>query len=125
MSGLQPAVASGIDPGGVGIPAFDRRLTDKILAAFNHAYAVGDVEVARELHALLAVAERHERTRFREAAGMERRGAGALDQAELWVAYVKARNLYQAAAAAGGPQAAEARAAFEVMKQAYRSWSHG
>ena len=125
MNAMHSAAASGIDFGDVGIPAFDRRLTDKILAAFNHAYAVGDLDVARRLHAVLALAEDHERSRFLEAAGLERRGRGAIDQADLWVAYVEARNSYQAVAAASGAQAPEARAAFEAMKQAYRRWSQG
>ena len=117
------AAAAGIDFGDVGLPAFDRRLTDKILAAFNHAYAIGDLEVARRLHAVLALAEQHERRRIQHATGRERRGGGAVDQADLWVAYVEARNSYQAVLATVGPQGAEAEAAFEAMKRAYRRWS--
>lgn len=121
--GAVTAAAYGIDLGDVGVPAFDRRLTDKILAAFNHAYAVGDIEVARRLRAVLAMAEEHERRRVREEPGRERRGGAAVDQADLWVAYVEARNRYQLLVATQGPQGAESCAAFETMKRAYRRWS--
>lgn len=124
MSALQAAAASGIDLGEVGIPAFDRRLTDKILAAFNHAFAVGELEVAEQLHQVLAIADDHERARLLGADGRERRSAGALAQAALWVAYVEARNSWQAAAGSGLDDP-EAAAAFEAMKRAYRRWSHG
>lgn len=113
----------GIGFSSLGTPAFDRRLTDKILAAFNHAYAVGDVEVARRLHAVLALAESHEDGRLLVVAGIERRAGGAIDQADLWVAYVEARNSYQAVSEPGLPESEEARAAFAAMKRAYRRWS--
>ncbi|MBS28602.1 MAG: hypothetical protein CL566_06710 [Alphaproteobacteria bacterium] len=32
-----------------GIPGFNRRLSDKVLAAVNHAYAVGELDVAAGL----------------------------------------------------------------------------
>src|SRR5690606_5061814 len=92
MAGIDGAAAPGTEFSKLGLPEFDRRLTDKILAAFNHAYAVGEVEVARRLHTVLALAEGHERGRVLAASGMERRGNGALAQADLWVAYVEARN---------------------------------
>lgn len=108
-----------------GMPGFDRRLTDKILAAFNHAYAAGDLEVARRLHAALAIAADHEQRRVRAIDGAERRGADAVDQAGLWVAYVEARNSYQTACQSGGGGTDEARACFDAMKRAYRRWSQG
>jgi hypothetical protein len=125
--GTVRAAECGIDISSLGMPGFDRRLTDKILAAFNHAYAVGDVEVARRLHTVLALAEDHERGRLpaTRGAGAERRSGGAVDQADLWVAYVEARNGYQALCQAGGADSAEARAAIEAMKRAYQRWSNG
>lgn len=108
-----------------GMPGFDRRLTDKILAAFNHAYAAGDLEVARRLHAALAIAADHEQRRERAIDGAERRGADAVDQAGLWVAYVEARNSYQTACQSGGEGTDETRACFDAMKRAYRRWSQG
>lgn len=122
--GAVSAAAYGIDFSSLGLPGFDRRLTDKILAAFNHAYAVGDLDVARRLHEVLALAEAHERSRILALTGDERRGGGAIDQAGLWVAYVEARNLCQTVCQ-GGADSAEARAAIEAMKQAYRRWSNG
>jgi len=122
--GTVRAAECGIDISSLGVPGFDRRLTDKILAAFNHAYAVGDVEVAHRLHTVLVLAEDHERGRL-PARGAERRGGGAVDQADLWVAYVEARNGYQALCQAGGADSAEARAAVEAMKRAYQRWSNG
>ncbi len=107
-----------------GAPGFDRRLTDKILAAFNHAYAAGDLDVAHRLHAALALAEDHQR-RVHLPNGVKRRGSGAVDQAGLWVAYVEARNLYQKACRHGGADGEAALAAAEDMKRAYRRWSEG
>lgn len=115
--------ATGFSPH--GMPGFDRRLTDKILAAFNHAYAAGDTDVARRLHAALALAAEHERRLCRSADGAERRGIDAVDQAGLWVAYVEARNSYQATCRGDGDGTDEAKAAFEAMKHAYRRWSTG
>src|SRR5437870_13828910 len=40
-----------------GKPQYDRRLADKVLAAFNHAYAVGAHDVARGLRDVLATVE--------------------------------------------------------------------
>jgi hypothetical protein len=108
-----------------GMPGFDRRLTDKILAAFNHAYAAGDVDVARRLHAALALDEDHERRQLRTLDGAERRGTDAVDQAGLWVAYVEARNSYQTTCRSDGDGTDEAKAAFDAMKRAYRRWSTG
>ena len=39
--------------GDVGAPDHDRRLSDKILAAFNHAYSVGETAIAEQLRVLL------------------------------------------------------------------------
>lgn len=121
--GAVTAADCGIDIESLGVPGFDRRLTDKILAAFNHAYAIGDIEVAHRLHAVLALAESHERRRLQVESGSERRDSGALDSADLWVAYVEARNSYQAVCHDGGAESMEARAALEAMKRAYRRWS--
>jgi len=122
--GAVSAATFGIDFSNLGPPGFDRRLTDKILAAFNHAYAVGDLEVARRLRDALALAEDHERNRALILTGAQRRGGSAVEQADLWAACVEARNLCQEVCQ-GGTDSAEARAAIEVMKQAYQRWSSG
>lgn len=125
--GTVSAAECGVDIDSLGVPGFDRRLTDKVLAAFNHAYAVGDTEVADRLHAVLALAEDHERTQLLAllGPGAERRGVAAMDLADLWVAYVEARNGFQAACQDIGPDSEEARAAVEAMKRAYQRWSSG
>src|SRR5512141_2876572 len=41
-----------------GVPRYNRRLTDKILAAFNHAYAMGEMDLARNLWECLVAAEK-------------------------------------------------------------------
>jgi len=104
-----------------------RRLSDRILAAFTIACSAGETEIAAELRTMLA--------RVEGAAPLgqrERRRASAMEQAELWAAYVAAREAYKALLAAEAPEAAEATAApqaqalaaaLERMKACYRDWS--
>ncbi len=99
-----------------GTPCYDRRLTDKILAAFTHAYAAGAHQTAARLKTLLAEVEATERSRH------DRRAVTALRQAELWVAFVEARDAYHALQE-DGAGAAALSAALERMKDAYRLWS--
>jgi hypothetical protein len=111
-----PAVAA-IPADRFGAPGYDRRLSDKILAAFNHAYASGAVKTAQHLKSVLADVEGQERAEH------NRRSLGAVDRADLWVTFVEARNRYNALS--DGKTAAPARidAAMEEMKDAYRAWS--
>jgi len=104
--------------GELGAPAHDRRLGDKILAAFNHAYGMGERQIASVLIEALIKTE----SRMLEC-GRERRGPGVLEQADAWVAFVDARNAYNTACARDGTEAGVAEAAFLRMKQAYRLWS--
>lgn len=99
-----------------GAPRHDRRLTDKILAAFNHAYATGAVQTANHLKAVLAEVEEKERSRY------ARRNATALSQADLWIAFVEARNRYNSVSE-NGSESPAAEKALEAMKDAYRAWS--
>ncbi len=95
-----------------------RRLNDKILAAFNHAYAVGEFEVANMLRAALIVGE--------AKAGVQpdqRHGYDPLCQADLWVAFVEARNDYRGLCGAADDNATNVETALAAMKDAYRSWS--
>lgn len=94
-----------------------RRLSDKILAAFSHAYAVGEADVAKKLRAALSASASPPPAERRRD---QRRGHDPLAQADRWVAFVDARNRYKALAA-GGP--ADAADALETMKAAYRAWS--
>ena len=68
-----------------------RRLSDKILAAFNHAYSVGEHEVAKKLKAAL-IANEAQSSDYNEL----RQSYDPLGEADLWVNFVEARNAYRA-----------------------------
>jgi hypothetical protein len=101
----------------LGAPGFDRRLSDKILAAFNHAYASGAIKAANRLKAVLADVDTVER------AAHERRQSSAIARADLWVAFVEARNRYNTLSGVKDVKTSEMEAALEQMKDAYRLWS--
>ena len=95
-----------------------RRLSDKILAAFNHAYATGQFEVAKQLHRALKLNE------VRSHDGPDNRESyDPIGQAELWIAFVEARDKYKALCNAGKPAPRDAIEALDAMKEAYRRWS--
>lgn len=98
-------------------PAYDRRLSDKILAAFNHAYASGAHKVADRLRTVLVDVEDAERENH------HRRAASAVSQADLWVAFIRARNGYNALVAQSDAPPAEVQSALDAMKDAYRLWA--
>ncbi len=100
-----------------GAPGFDRRLSDKILAAFNHAYASGAVQAANRLKAVLADVDTVER------AAHERRQSSAVARADLWVIFVEARNAYNVLADTKDTKPTALEAALDQMKEAYRTWS--
>ena len=117
----RPAVAEwgdGAMASTTGAPRYNRRLGDKVLAAFNHAYATGALEVAGQLREILARIEAD----HGEADGERRDSATTLGQADLWMAFVEARNDYQAACEAGEGGTPAADAALAAMKAAYDSW---
>lgn len=96
----------------------DRRLTDKILGAFSHAYASGEIGVAATLRRALEEAE----------LGLghgtqERRNSNALLQADLWVEFVEARKAYGRASESKQPDPAEVEDSRREMIEAYRRWS--
>lgn len=101
-----------------GAPSHSRRLTDKILAAFSHAYSIGELQIAEKLKELLAGTEERE-----NGLGPGRRHGRAVEQAELWVAFVENRNHYREVKEATDNDSAETATAFEEMKEAYRRWS--
>jgi hypothetical protein len=111
-----------------GAPAFDRRLSDKILAAHNHAYAVGDNTLAEALMIQLQRTETTERELYqRKSTGSFRfyspRQSSAVKLARLWQAYVDARNAYNALnLPADTPPARVARAAREMQRR-YAKWA--
>lgn len=101
----------------MGVPKYDRRLTDKILSAFNHAYSIGEEEIAQGLWEVLTQAERagaKQNTR--------RKPNQALDLASCWMTFVDARNRYRALSADESANSADASEAFRVMKNAYMAW---
>ena len=114
--------AKGVDEIGsdTGTPSYSRRLSDKVLAAFNHAYAVGEIDVARNLREILATLETE-----RVLAHSERKANPvALSHADLWVEFVEARNDYRVACE---NEALDSDAVAEVlarMKEAYQRWSN-
>jgi hypothetical protein len=99
-----------------GVPRYNRRLTDKILAAFNHAYAMGEMEIARTLWECLVAAEKlgqqHQRRHPNQAVGL----------AAEWVSFVDARDRYREASRARPADPGEASDAFRSMRDAYQSW---
>ena len=95
-----------------------RRLSDKILAAFNHAYATGELEVAKQLHRALKT------NQGKGCDGEDKRQSyDPVGQAELWIAFVEARDRYKALCDGKKGAAQEALDALEQMKEAYRRWS--
>lgn len=101
-----------------GLPGYLRRLSDKILAAFNHAYAAGEEEIAFRLRDALVAAEQQARLQY-----PERRAGRALKQAGLWIDYVDARNCYLGLTRGAPAKRATVEAAEAAMTEAYRVWS--
>ena len=94
-----------------------RRLSDKILAAFNHAYSVGEHEVAEKLRAAL-IDNESQSSEFKDM----RQSYDPLGEADLWVNFVEARNAYRAACD-GKKSTVSVAESLEAMKEAYRVWS--
>ena len=100
-----------------GVPRFNRRLTDKILAAFNHAYSLGEMDLARALWECLVAAEK---LSFENDA--RRRQNQAVDLAAEWVAFVDARDRYREISRGVATDPKEASSALDAMKGAYKKW---
>lgn len=94
-----------------------RRLSDKVLAAFNHAYATGEIEVAKKLRAVLQVTE------AKRPRGDKRTSYDAVVHADLWMRFVEARDAYKALCEKKAAKSADLSAVQEAMKDAYRAWS--
>jgi hypothetical protein len=111
-----------------GKPQFDRRLSDKILSAYNHAYAADEVELANKLKVLLEEAE------GKEVAHCARTGASVLDMpirrnsnsvhlARLWSQFVDARQGYISLSIRANSSADQVKAAFDGMRTSYARWT--
>lgn len=98
-----------------GEPRYSRRLGDRVLAAFTHAYATGARDIAEQLHAVLR------RMDERMPESDCRRGRDLLTQAQMWIVFVDARDHYQAMQK-GGDQT-ETDTAYAAMEEAYRRWA--
>ena len=108
------AVSATADP---GTPKYNQRLTDKILAAFNHAYSIGEADLACDLWDTLVAAEK---VGAREISG--RRPNQALELAALWMTFVDARNRYYTLNEVPEADPRDTGHAFEDMKAAYLQW---
>jgi len=100
-----------------GTLAITHRLSDKVLAAFNHAYATGEVEVAKQLRAILQVTESKRPGRDK------RTGYDAVVNVDLWMSFVKSRDTYKALCEKKGTSASDLATAQDTIKSAYRASS--
>lgn len=110
-----------------GKPRFDRRLSDKILSAYNHAYAADEMELANKLRGLLEEAEGKEIAHCERAGGSVldvpvRRSSNAVQQARLWAQFVDARQGYVSKSIRASSSEAEVRDAFNAMQTSYARW---
>ncbi len=99
--------------GDLGELSSGRRLSDKILTAFNHAYAQDRRDIADMLLQAL--------NQCRETEGAER-VSGALEQARLWMRYVQIRERYHAAKAGGGSEDTTLDSIVRDLTEAYGKW---
>ena len=103
----------------LGTPRFNRRLSDKILAAFTHAYASGEQDVANQLRGALVMSEKNAVAKY-----TERRQSTAVLAADHWVTFIEARNKYKTLCERAGGGDAPVDAALQAMKDAYIAWSN-
>ncbi len=75
----------------IGQPVHQRRVSDRLLAAHNYAYATGSRRLATELRDILGLIEHDERVNY------HRRGIDAVERAIRWAALVDAREACEAA----------------------------
>ena len=117
MSPLDDNTHSVLTDDGAGADV-SRRLSDKILSAFNHAYAVGELEIAAKLKGALKANE------SRGGGKSENRTEyDPLGQADMWVSFVEARDQYKSINAAASADPSAVATVLEEMKDAYRRWS--
>ena len=102
----------------VGVPEYNRRLTDKILDAFTHAYSIGETDVAERLRAILVEVEEAGARRYPNG-----RTNAAAEQADYWCRFVEARDVYRKITQSSRAEPDQISAALEQMKEAYKHWS--
>lgn len=118
MSQVETIVAADPPSDEHGMPAHNRRLSDKVLAAFNHAYAAGELEIAGLLRYALEAA-----SALGPVEDRERRIGDILRQADHWVGFVEARKDYNVLAEQDGADPQAVLEALEQMRGAYKRWS--
>ena len=99
----------------LGEPRYSRRLSDKILAAFTHAYSLGRIDLADRLMDAL---------RHCNEADDVNRSDEALERAKLWMLFVQARNLYNEIKNSNGEESDEVHEALLAMNVVHRSVIH-
>ena len=93
-----------------GTLAITRRLSDKVLAAFNHAYATDEVDVASKLRAVPQVTE------AKRPKGDKSGGYDATTHADLWVGFVEERNSCKAFCEKTSAKVSDLRSTQEKIK---------
>jgi hypothetical protein len=101
-----------------GVPEYNRRLTDKILDAFTHAYSIGETGIADRLRSILVDVEEQGAQPFQG-----RRRNEAVEQATYWMHFVEARDAYRRISQSSRAEPDQISAALEQMKEAYKHWS--
>ena len=101
-----------------GVPEHSRRLSDKLLAAYNHAYATGEREIAHQLKTILHDVEQRVR-----GLGRKTRNSAALADADKWTRFVDARDRYHVLKDDSRFDPATVGEALDEMKDAFKSWS--
>ena len=113
----RPVIDLGQSGSVLGKLEYDQRLSDKVLSAFNHAYASGAHKVADRLRNVLADVERRERGEH------DRRSKGVVSQADLWIGFIEARNGYNALVGSDDSPPKKVEVALDSMKEAYQEWA--
>lgn len=111
-----------------GKPKFDRRLSDKILSAYNHAYAADEVELANKLRVLLEEADCKEISNCEQPGNSVldmpiRRTSNSVHQAQLWSQFVDARQGYISLSIRENSSADQVKSAFDGMRTSYARWA--
>lgn len=110
---LQP-LDTALEQEEIGQPTHQRRVSDRLLAAHNYAYATGSRKLAAELQEILELIERDERATY------NRRGIDALERARRWSALVDAREAYEAATEHGTVSFQAARLRMHMAQELWR-----
>lgn len=108
------AIDAASDEDVIGQPAYQRRVSDRLLAAHNYAYATGSRKLATELQEILELIECDEHVTY------HRRGVDALERARRWTALVDAREAYETASEAGNVSLQAARLRMHMAQELWR-----